>query len=110
MEFYRKLTAKFECKELMILEEGRYLDYLGMEIPKRYVEGVEEISLTMTSYSRKMVEFLKVDNPHHSMNAVDCPHKDKMTSHDDDELSLDHANRKVFMTGLGMLGWLVSCM
>jgi hypothetical protein len=93
----------------MILEEGRYLDYLGMEISKRLVKGGEEISLTMAAYTRKMLEFLKVDNTHHSMNSVDCPHKDKMTSHDDDEVSLDYADRKVFMTGLGMLGWLVSC-
>jgi hypothetical protein len=109
MAFHQNLTSRFECKELMILEEGRYLDYLGMEISKLYVEGIEEISLTMASYSRKMVELLKVDNSHHSMNVVDCPYKDKMANHDDDDMVLDYEDRKVFMTGLGMLGWLVSC-
>ena len=109
MEFHRNLTARFECKELMILEEGRCLDYLGMEISKRHNNGVSEVSLTMAAYTRKLVEFLKVDSTHHSMNAVDCPHKDKMNTHDDDDVSLDYADRKVFMTGLGMLGWLVSC-
>jgi hypothetical protein len=56
-----------------------------------------------------MVEFLKVDNSHDSMNAVDSHHKENMTKHADDELSLDHTEHKVFMTGFGMLGWLVSC-
>ena len=109
MEFHRNLTARFECKELMILEEGRCLDYLGMEISKRHNNGVSEVSLTMAAYTRKLIEFLKVDSTHHSMNAVDCPHKDKMNTHDDDDVSLEYADRKVFMTGLGMLGWLVSC-
>jgi hypothetical protein len=49
MAFHRQLTTRFECKELMLLEEGIYLDYLGMEISKQHVEGIEEMSLTMTA-------------------------------------------------------------
>ena len=56
-----------------------------------------------------MVEFMNLDEDHHSKKAVDCPYRAKMIDLVDDEEPLSPSERKKFITGLGMLGWLVSC-
>jgi len=107
--FHQSLIKRFECKALQILVEGKPLDYLGMEISLR-IKGNEEIlSLTMAAYSKKMVEFMELEGDHHTHRPVDCPYNSKMIPQEDDDEELNTSERKRFMTGLGMLGWLVSC-
>ena len=108
-KFHDALRKRFECKELQVLQVNKPLDYLGMEVSKSIKDGQEVLSLTMSAYSKKMVEFMELDGKHHSMKPVECLYKDKMTELADDDELLSYTERKKFMTGLGMLGWLVSC-
>ena len=66
------------------------------------------ITLTMANYTKKMVEFMGLEGDHHSHRPVDYPFRMNIDQ-DDDEEDLTSQERTTFMTGLGMLGWLVSC-
>ena len=105
-EFHVQLTKRFECKPIQYLRVGEPLDYLGTEISKK---DEFTLTLTMAAYTKKMVEFMKLDGDHHSMRPVDCPYRGKTEPNDDDDEDLSVEERKIYMSGLGMLGWLVSC-
>jgi hypothetical protein len=104
--FYEQLSTRFECKPIQVLKENEPLDYLGTEIS---MKNDKTLVLTMSAYTMKMIQFMKLEGDHHSTRPVDCPFRTQVEPKADDDEDLTPNMRKVFMTGLGMLGWLVSC-
>ena len=99
--FYTILSMHFKVKELQILSESNYIDFLGMIISYKN-DGVQ---LSMEAYTKKTVLLLGED----INNPVVTPY-DKTLAGPNPAVPLDTAKRKLFMTGLGMCGWLASCM
>jgi hypothetical protein len=104
--FYNQLSTRFECKPIQVLKENEPLDYLGTEIS---MTKDKTLVLTMSTYTSKMIQYMKLDGDHHSTRPVDCPFRTHVEPKCDDDEDLTPDMRKVFMSGLGMLGWLVSC-
>jgi hypothetical protein len=104
--FYDQLSTRFECQAIQILKEKEPLDYLGTEIS---MTKNKTLVLTMSAYTSKMIQYMNLDGDHHSTRPVDCPFRAHVVPKCDDDEDLTPDKRKVFMSGLGMLGWLVSC-
>ena len=99
--FYKILSSHFKVKELQMLSKSNPIDFLGMIISDKS-DGVQ---LSMEAYTEKTVLLLDdyINKP------VVTPY-DKDLAGPNPAVPLNAAQRKLFMTGLGMCGWLASCM
>jgi site-specific DNA-cytosine methylase len=97
MWFNIELNQRFECKEIEWLSNEHSIDFLGMDI----IMDSNRIYISMENYINKMLTALEMNN----LRPATCPIIEPIDG--SSEPLPPHLRRK-FMTGNGMLGWLVS--
>ena len=100
--FYGMLSSRFETKPLIILEEGSQIDYLGMEVSKDKMG----LYVSMQEYTSRFLDFMGMDGSGKGKSVVLDPYNPDI---EDDPTELDPKRRRIFMSGLGMVGWLTNC-
>ena len=94
--FFGKLDSRFDCKEEEWLTPESPLDFLGIDIQ----QDEQGIYLSMGNYVEKMLRV---------MNMAGCkPRNTPIVSEITNMEPLDEQLRKLFMTGVGCVGWLVN--
>ena len=105
-DFYSLLGSRFELKELQVLTTSSPIDFLGMQI-ELMPTGIK---VSMVKYTQKTVDFMRenLQNDYPYNRPYATPY-DRQARCSDPDLPLTMAQRRIFMTGLGMCGWLASC-
>ena len=94
---FDRLDSEYDCKEAEWLSIEDSLDYLGMEISM----DEDYIYLSMRKYISDTLKLLNFED----IKPVATPiHKEIFS----DGMVLDYKKRKLFMTAVGCLGWLVN--
>ena len=97
--FYDNISKRFEVKPMEWLQPGVTIDYLGMEVS---MDSSGNVFVSMQKYTKKVIDFFDDVTGH----ALSTPYQHQENP-DLTELSKSETRR--FQTGLGMVGWLVSC-
>ena len=92
-------------KEPQILENGIVLDYLGMELTKTDAR----IYVSMTEYTNKIVDYMKMNEPGMRNSKVSYPFNPTLGDKMEENPVLSKQDKKIFLTCMGMINWLVSC-
>ena len=97
--FFEELDKRFECKDAEWLTPNNTVDHLGMEISMTQ----EAIYLCMYKYILDMLQTLDYMDLRVSKHKYNVPINKDI---DAESLPLSYEERKKFMKGVGMLGWL----
>ena len=95
--FHNCISGRFDCKDLTYLSAGSSIDYIGMDL----IMDSTRIYISMARYIGNMLNLFDMANSKPASTPIDKPI-------DTDSPALPAAQRRQFMTGLGMLGWLVN--